>query len=261
MISSFQSTLMKTSLFAVLQLYGYIGTATAAEDSHRQESPAIATPDTSPKEPRPESLPINQRRAFRSHISRAEKYRRDTHYSMAIEHYQAAYQIYRDPNLLYNIGRAYHHEGKWSDALNYYERYQREVPEVDPALKRSLNEYIRQLRLALLGAQTLQSADGTTPNSTDASVTGSALSNVNPPATVPSGIIFINQPKTPADSSNKTPIHKRRLFWGLLGGGVGAALVAGVVGGVVANSGPKLPGGAPIRPLTPSLLTIGGTLP
>ena len=41
MISSFQSTLMKTSLFAVLQLYGYIGTATAAEDSHRQESPAI----------------------------------------------------------------------------------------------------------------------------------------------------------------------------------------------------------------------------
>lgn len=270
MISRFRSNRKMISRLVVFSLL--VGTAdivhaapSNSEDEATSRSPkpdsyvsslgGTSSAEPSFKELRPDSVPFQQRRAFRVHISKAEKYRRDTNYALAIDHFQAAYQIYRDPKLLYLIGRAYHHDGKWSEALGYYEKYQREATEVDPSLKRSLDEYTRQLKLALLGAQTLQNADTTELPPTPRSQPVSSTDPVLAADAVPSRLILVSPTKPTADAATKPPFYKQGLFWGLLGGGVGAVVIAGVVGGVVANSGPKLPKDVPIYSIAATLFT------
>lgn len=190
-------------------------------------------------------------------------------FARAITEYQEAYRIVRDPSILYQLGRAYHRDGKWSEALAFYEKYQREVPDPDPQLKRVLDEYMRQLRSALRGAQTLQDqSDPQRPAETPSTPPPSGAAPSQPPSLLPA-------PAAPLGAAQKLqgalqrkpepaarPLYKQPWFWGVVGGSV-AAVVAGGVGLRLALRpvGPSLPPDLQVRSIQPTLFTISGGLP
>jgi tetratricopeptide (TPR) repeat protein len=50
-------------------------------------------------------------------------------WSQAIEMFKAAYRVFPDPNLLYNIAQCYRKMGKPAEALKFYKNYLRERPD------------------------------------------------------------------------------------------------------------------------------------
>jgi tetratricopeptide (TPR) repeat protein len=250
------STLLMTSCISALAL-ALAGPDLAAAESAApslDERASVSTPD---------QLRASQRSAFKRHIRRAEAYYHSMDFARSITEYEEAYRIARDPNILYQLGRAYHRDGKWSEALAYYEKYQREVPDADPQLKRVLDEYIRQLHAALRGAQTLQGQSD--PQTANAEAQPAALSRLT---LVPASPTLVGSSlKAPgigksSEPEKAKPIYIRGWFWGVIGGTAAAAVAGGVAGGLATrSSGPSLPPGAQVRSIQPTLFTISGVFP
>lgn len=200
-------------------------------------------------------VPASHRASFRRHLRKAEALYQATAFAQAIPEYQAAYEIHRDPNLLFKLGRAYHRDGNWSEALVYYEKYQREVPEPSPQLKRSLQEYIRQLRAALNGAESLQGQSGHTGES---AASPAPRAGASPAGNGASALHAARPPAGPDQSPEKNlPFYKRPLFWSLVGAGVGTiAITSGIAGAATATRAPTFGKDVPIFTLSTSLFTF-----
>ena len=70
-------------------------------------------------------------------------------YDDALAGFQAAYARRQMPWLLINIGRAVQRLGRPQEAINYYERYKKAEPNIDPEAEKRVNKYIEQARALL----------------------------------------------------------------------------------------------------------------
>lgn len=123
----------------------------------------------------------------------------------ALKLYQAAYQVHSDPRLLYNTGRILHRTGHPSEAASYYQRVlDSGINEGD--MRQKAAEYLRQAQA--------EQAQATKPINT-------SVLTITPPTSLASTV----------------PVYKRPWFWVVIGT-AGAALVAGVVAGIVIHTTP-----------------------
>lgn len=125
-----------------------------------------------------------------------------------------------DPLLLLNIGQAHRKAGHTQPAISAFERFLQAQP--DSPYRPKVEKYLTDLR---------------------------ALQNPPPPALLPPPPpIVVAQPPpqltvsaSPAAPPSR-PIYKRAWFWGVIGGVVGAAAVAGTVGGILASRSSSISG-------------------
>ena len=157
---------------------------------------------------------------FSDHYNRGMKLYEDKSYDEAVTELQKAYEIRQLPRLLLNIGTVFRKMGKAREALSYYELYLKAEPNPPRKIRKELDEFIPATR-ALLEKPSGKDGQGTASTGT--------TSPADPP------------PKAPEPASTEPPLYKRPWFWGVVGGAVGAVLIAGIVGGVVAEQR-KIPG-------------------
>ena len=157
---------------------------------------------------------------FSEHYNRGMKLYEDKSYDEAVTELQKAYEIRQLPRLLLNIGTVFRKMGKAREALSYYELYLKAEPNPPRKIRKELDEFIPATR-ALLEKPSGKDGQGTAG-------TGTA-SPPDPP------------PKAPEPASTEPPLYKRPWFWGVVGGAVGAVLLVGIAGGVVAEQR-KIPG-------------------
>lgn len=70
-------------------------------------------------------------------------------YDKAIEEFQAVYEMRAEPILLFNLAQAHRKAGHKAQALDLYERFQRENQDPEPKLKSETELYINELRVAV----------------------------------------------------------------------------------------------------------------
>lgn len=123
----------------------------------------------------------------------------------ALRLYQAAYKVRADPRLLYNAGRILHRTGRPGEAVTYYQRVLDSGINVGD-IRPKATEYLAQAQAEI---SQLPKVAGT-------------LSLANSPST---------------SSAPPIPVYKRPWFWAVIGV-AGAAVIGGVVAGVVVRLTP-----------------------
>lgn len=152
----------------------------------------------------------------------------------ALANFQAAYQRRQMPWLLVNIGRAAQRLGRPAEAIQYYERYKKAEPNIDPENEKRINKYIEQARALL--EQTPEQP--TMPAVAKPSETPTVATP--PEAPKPdSGVTGLTaQGGTKTDTPAAKPIYKKWWFWTIIGGVVVAGAVTGAVVGATASKSP-----------------------
>jgi tetratricopeptide (TPR) repeat protein len=147
-------------------------------------------------------------------------------YDDALTGFQAAYARRQMPWLLINIGRAVQRLGRPQEAINYYERYKKAEPNIDPEAEKRVNKYIEQARALL--EQTPEQPNLPIPPKLDPTPppAGSLTANPSPTPTEP--------PAAPASK----PVYKKWWFWTIIGVVAAGAVAGGVAGAVVSQKKP-----------------------
>lgn len=83
---------------------------------------------------------------FHQHYDRGVAAYKARDYARAITAFQAAYELRQLPRLLFNLAQAERQQGDAAAALVHYERYLRLDPDLGPAERREVEEYIAKLR-------------------------------------------------------------------------------------------------------------------
>lgn len=154
----------------------------------------------------------------------------------ALANFQSAYQRRQMPWLLVNIGRAAQRLGRPAEAIQYYERYKKAEPNIDPENEKRINKYIEQARALLEQTPEQPTMPGVVKPSEPP-----ALDKTKPsePPKPDSGVTGLTaQGGTPTDTPAAKPIYKKWWFWTIIGGVVVAGVVTGAVVGATANKSP-----------------------
>lgn len=148
-------------------------------------------------------------------------------YDDALAGFQAAYARRQMPWLLINIGRAVQRLGRPQEAINYYERYKKAEPNIDPEAEKRVNKYIEQARALL--EQTPEQPNLPIPPKPEPTPppTGTLTASPSPSPTAPS---------TPPPETK--PIYKKWWFWTIIGVVAAGAVAGGVAGGLASQKKP-----------------------
>jgi tetratricopeptide (TPR) repeat protein len=151
----------------------------------------------------------------RVHFERGSVYHQAGNYDRAAAEYRAAYALYPSPELLFNLGQVARLSGDRKAAIDYYQRYLIAEPEG------------RASEEARLHIQTLDPEQATAPRVRTLQLT---LTRPEVSTTTPPGQMALS---APPEASRRPP--RKRWVWGVLGG-VGAAVLGGVVAGAVVGT-------------------------
>lgn len=158
----------------------------------------------------------------KKHFQQGISYQSAGDYPHAVEEFEAAYKLFPSPAMLFNLGQAYRLKGDRKPAIDYYQRYLKEVPSGSASAEAS--EHLQKLTEE-------QAAE-------DREKEKSQLVIVPPPSPPSS-------PHPALDLTKTTPTHvdtnRKRLRWGLIGGGIGAAVAGGVIAGVLVGTANQVP--------------------
>ncbi|MGZ3438894.1 MAG: tetratricopeptide repeat protein [Polyangia bacterium] len=180
------------------------------------------------------------RRTAREHYQKGSVAYELGHYDTAIAEYEAAYQAFNEPSLLYNLGQTHRLAAHWAQAVRFYKMYLLKVPDAP-------NRADVEAKIAALNA-TIEREGKAAGNPPDQAIAS------KPAPTAPTTTVA-TQPQTtaapttapaapaPADPVAARPVaHDRgqasRLkIAGITVGAAGVALtVGGIVAGVMASS-------------------------
>jgi tetratricopeptide (TPR) repeat protein len=169
-------------------------------------------------------------REARAHYEQAVSYYNLDEFTPALAEFREAYRLKPDPSFLFNIAQCHRKLGENDQALDYYRKYLRNLP--DAPNRADVERIVAELRAKV-------------PNATPTEVAPpSAQPAAPPPAPAPTPALDAPAPApeaslvttTPAPPAAAAPVYERWWFWTA----VGAVVVAAVVVGVVASSkGPQ----------------------
>jgi len=151
----------------------------------------------------------------------------------AASHYQAAYDLDRDPIMLFNAAQSFQVGGRHEQALAYFRSYLREAPAESPT-RRAAEQAIEELRRKVEASPVPAAAPTpvVVPAPAPAYVPAPTPLEQTPlcapvpaPETsaTPGGLV--GQPNQPSNQAEGSPFYKTWWFWTA----VGAAVVAGSV--------------------------------
>lgn len=144
------------------------------------------------------------------------------HYEEAAQHYEAAYKLVHDPNMLFNIAQSYRKAGKSELALQVFRSFLREAPA--EAQNRGLAEkFVEELKRKIDEDKAATPASPPA-ESTPAVVVATPLAPAAAPAPAPADLLGHPQP-SPQPVTESRPFYKTWWFWTA----AGAAVVAGTV--------------------------------
>jgi tetratricopeptide (TPR) repeat protein len=147
-------------------------------------------------------------------------------YDDALAGFQAAYARRQMPWLLINIGRAVQRLGRPQEAINYYERYKKAEPNIDPEAEKRVNKYIEQARALL--EQTPEQPNLPIPPKPEPTPPPTGTLTASPSPTAP----------TPPPPPATKPIYKKWWFWTIIGVVAAGAVAGGVAGGLASQKKP-----------------------
>ena len=171
-------------------------------------------------------------REARAHYEQAVSYYNLDEFAPALAEFREAYRLKPDPSFLFNIAQCHRKLGENDQALDYYRKYLRNLP--DAPNRADVERIVAELRAKV-------------PNATPTEVAPPVASPAAPtPAPAPTPALDAPAPApppeaslvatTPAPPAAAAPVYKRWWLWTA----VGAVVVAAVVGAVVASSkGPQ----------------------
>jgi len=159
---------------------------------------------------------------FDQHVDQAQRYVGEENYDRAIEEFQAAYQLDREPVLLLSIGRCHFLAGRPKQALDFYQL----------ALKEKLSHDEREDVLASIAKATIKWQEQQQREARESAARQAEEQRrllqlaTRPPAPSP--------PPVPPEK----PVYKKAWFWATLGGIVGAGLTIGLAVGLTTRTQP-----------------------
>jgi len=189
---------------------------------------------------RAENSDAAARQSARDHYNKGSVAYDLGHYDQAISEYEAAYEAFNEPTLLYNLGQAHKLARHWPQALHFYKMYLVKVPhasnraEVESKIT-ALNATIEQENRTSSTPpdHTMKPPETPTPPTTTPTAPAPKEPEVSP-ATPPSPPPAV--PVAGASARSERNPGRTLEIAGLTVGAVGLALVvAGIVTGVLAN--------------------------
>ncbi len=147
---------------------------------------------------------------FEQQLQMAAAHYEKGHYQDAMLALQNAYELQPLPRLLCNIGQAYRKLGNHRSAVAQYEQCLNSDPDVDPAYRSEVENYIADRRQQWSSKARPASGNGSAPNPNRV-IAGSAESKQQQPCSEP---------------AEKTPLYKKWWLWTV----VGVAVAGGAVG-------------------------------
>ena len=162
----------------------------------------------------------------RGHYEQAVALFEQGRFDAALAEFQAAYMQRQMPWLLINIGRAVQRLGRPQEAINYYERYKKAEPNIDPEAEKRVNKYIEQARALL--EQTPEQPNLPIPPKPEPTPPPTGTLTASPSPTAP----------TPPPPPATKPIYKKWWFWTIIGVVAAGAVAGGVAGGLASQKKP-----------------------
>lgn len=145
------------------------------------------------------------------------------HYAVAIAEYEAAYQAYNEPTLLYNLGQAHRLAGHLPEAVHFYRMYLLKVP--DASNRADVEARIASLQSAIAQSSPAKVASPPSPPPVTTAPTRAPAAAVEKPtgepSTAPAPIV-----SSPADRSRGRGLE----VGGIVVGVAGLGLIAGGIG-------------------------------
>jgi tetratricopeptide (TPR) repeat protein len=208
-----------------------------------------------------------KKQAAKEHYEIATRFYDLGKYGEAIQEYEAAYLLFADPNLLYNIGQAYRLWDKPEEAIRSYKNYLRHRPDAPNRadVEKRISELERTGDEHRPSATELPAAapgGKTNPEPTPAGPPGASPAPAAPPAPGAAAVAQAAAPQKPAGPS-WLDTHSRTGAYVLFSAG-GACLVTSMVTGLLAISKAKQLADDSKKPnhpvFDPSLQSSGKTL-
>jgi tetratricopeptide (TPR) repeat protein len=188
-------------------------------------------------------------RTARAHYEQAVSHYNLDEYAPALAEFREAYRLKPDPSFLFNIAQCHRKLGENTEALDFYRKYLRSLP--DAPNRPDVERMIAELRARGVEADAAAAAAAApsvpiapVPAPTEAPAAGPAdsLTIGSPPA---DAVILA----PPAPEPGHTPVYRRWWFWTALGVVAAGAVVTGVV---LASSSDKPYSGT----LAPGVVTL-----
>lgn len=165
------------------------------------------------------------REQLRSAIEQAK-----SNLSAALSQFNALYETFADPCLLYNIARMQHKLGQLPQARESYLLFSARCTLTDSTQRQRAEAYLQQLQQEIANPIPAASGPVSARSASAAAATGSALVLMHPPG-------------------EALPLYRRSWFWGVVGGVTAATLGLGIGLGLHAALPSQIPAEAVI--LTP----------
>jgi tetratricopeptide (TPR) repeat protein len=167
-------------------------------------------------------------REARAHYEQAVSYYNLDEFAPALAEFREAYRLKPDPSFLFNIAQCHRKLGENDQALDYYRKYLRNLP--DAPNRADVERIVAELRAKVPNATPTEVAP---PSASPAPPPPAPAPALDAPAPTPDASLVATPQAPPAAPA---PVYERWWFWTA----VGAVVVAAVVVGVVATSkGPQ----------------------
>ena len=165
------------------------------------------------------------KKSARMHFQRAEKFFEVGRFKKALEHYRRAYELYRAPALLFNMGQCHRNLGDKEKALFFYKRYLGEYH--DGPHRKDVEAIIAELEEELAARAPPPSADT------------SSVATLTVTAQPPPAPVLVTPARVQTEPTEETPAHETWWFWTLIGVGVAAAATGTAL--IVQSQRPEIP--------------------
>lgn len=119
---------------AILLALTVTGAPAAAQHRHRRPPPGGTSTEVSP-----------QQAEARAHFARGGQFYQDSDWSHAIEEFRAAFDLWPNPVILFNLAQAYRRDGQLSRATETFTRYLETAPSLTREQRAEVEESVREI--------------------------------------------------------------------------------------------------------------------
>jgi hypothetical protein len=127
---------MKSTRFLALTLPALLLVSSSVSAQHRHHHN---------REPAADPAQTGRQGEARQRFQRGGQFYQDSDWAHAIEEFRAAYELWANPVILFNLAQAYRRDGQLTQATETYNRYLETAPNLTPTQRNEVSEAIREI--------------------------------------------------------------------------------------------------------------------